>query len=116
MVVNDKLYPNEGVYENCEKRRIAEKRNFSFYSCYYYKLQKASDDNPMLYVEDTRLYNSNYELWKEIVNSTCYYNHDDGDIRVGQLLQDWNGHKKGAYVIYPIIALNGHWAAVENNL
>ena len=69
----------------------------------------------MPYVEDANfLYDSNYELWKEIINSTCYFNHDDDDVCLGKLTQDWHGHKEGAYVVYPCIARNGAWIAVEN--
>lgn len=113
MVINGNLYPNDGVYQNCEKRRIAGKRNFSFYSCYWFK-SKPDDENPMSFVESTNLYDSDYTEWKEIINSTCYYNHDDGDVHVGKLSIDWNEHKKGSYVVYHSPALNGHWAAVEN--
>lgn len=101
-------YPNEQVETKCKQRREKGLRSFHFHQAYNYKgYQCESDDNPMPYV-----INANRDH-TDVVNETCYFSDDDGDIWKGELSQDWKDHKKGAIVFFPNPALNGHWVAIE---
>jgi hypothetical protein len=112
MIMNNKYYPypNEGVMENNLQQKKDGKRSFLFYKAYNYKsYQCPSDDNPMQYVINADREHS------EIVNETCYFHSDDGDVWKGELSQDWKDHKKGAIVFFPNPAINGHWVAIQEN-
>lgn len=101
-------YPNEGVQKSCEHRRKQGLRSFHFHKAYNYKsYQCPCDDNPMQFVINADREHS------DIINETCYFHNDDGDVWKGELSQDWEDHKKGALVFFPNPALNGHWVAIE---
>lgn len=101
-------YPSEGVQKRCELRRDKGLRSFHFHRAYNYKsYQCPCNDNPMEYVVGAD------REYSEIINETCYFSDDDGDIWKGELSRDWKDHRKGAIVFFPNPALNGHWVAIE---
>lgn len=116
MILDDKYYPypNECVMERNIQAAKEGKRSFLFYQAWNRKSYQVPDGgNPMSYVYGSNLRYKNYDLWAEIINDTRYFHDDDGDVDIGVLSENWGPHKKGAYVVYPKIARNGHWVAVE---